>query len=218
MPFDGYFHPEFDPGAVASRANRVHPTRSHLKPAAPSHSIDATYTAAAAVDERYPAQDLTAEQKNAINSPWDEALAKAEKEKTLCPNEVEAKLKAVAAKAMLIIFARGAEKNTDPAIMRALMRDIMQEINRFRVEFHNAQGPNAQVALHAGIGDLDRRLTKKAFHLQGKLRRELEQSHTNVSAMATSMGFKPHHMDDSHDWLSAHHHDHEHTYSAGFHG
>jgi hypothetical protein len=215
MPFDGTSYFEFAPGTERSAPSQ----RWRLgKERERRHSIDIAHPAAAVVESRNTSHDLTLEQKNAINSPWDDALKKAEKENTLCPDEVEAQLKAVAAKAMLIIFSRGAEKNTDPAIMRALMREVMQDINRFRVEFKNTGGQNAKIALHAGIGDLDRRLTKKAFHWQGKLRNERDKEHSNVTAMATSMGLKPHHMDDGHDWLSAHLHDQEHAQTAGLHG
>jgi len=121
--------------------------------------------------------------------------------KNYAPLDVEEKLKELAAKAIQMVFALGMEKNTDPAIMRAIMRDITQRVHKFRSDV--AVQDLSTAALTAKLGDFDRMLTKHAHQLRGKLKQEHERGHIEPRAMVRSIGLNPHLLEEGTEWLNA---------------
>lgn len=175
---------------------RHHMTRHHLSPATPS--------------------TLTAEEQNRrqqnfghADTTWSQLSEKAKTDDKLCENAVEQQLKEAAAHAIALLFAGGMEKHTDPAIMRALMREMLQEVHRFRTELKT--GNITQSSLNAEIGQLSHRIRKRALIRNGQLSdyhmnlHERGEAASGKEGLTCCLNLNSHHgllSDSPHAWLS----------------
>jgi hypothetical protein len=136
-----------------------------------------------------------------MDEAWNQAASKAEKDGKLCSEAIEKQLKEAAAHAIATILSGGMQKSTDPAIVRALVREVMQEI-----QFLRGQPHKSAAHLNGKLEFVQKNALKRRDQLVGYHNRKAEQVEETKRHAGLGMVLGLHEnssvMQDNDAWLS----------------